>query len=105
MTKDSGYPKLALVWFGHLRLVSKLLLFFGCIMLLSGFFGLMPSRAVFSIRLICIGLSWDSLSRTVGSMNREYWIEWSKLANGLFFLALAIAPTHYWLWIYHHLSD
>jgi len=116
VTKDSAYVKLALAWFVHLHLVSRLLLFFGCILLLSSLFGLLPPRPIFAVRLMCLGLSWDYLFsfRIAGIHKEEYhdgsvqrtpWIKWSRLIGGICFLALADAPTHYWLWIYHQLSD
>jgi len=115
VTKDSSYVKLALSWFVHLPLVSKLLLFFGSVLLFSGLFGLLPSRPIFSIRIMCLGLSWDYFFRFRiagihreeyhdGSVQRTPWIEWSRLIGGVWFLALAAAPGHYWLWIYRRLS-
>jgi hypothetical protein len=113
---ESSYVKLALTWFVHLPLVSKLILFFGCLLLLSGMFGLQPPRPVFSVRLMCLGLAWDYFFRfqLAGIHKEEYhdaparrtpWVDWSRLVGGSFFLFLAAAPTHYWMWIYNHLSN
>lgn len=113
---DPGWVRLPLAWFVHLPLVSKLLLFFGCIFLLSGLFGLLPSRPVFSVRLICLGLTWDYFFRLQiasvhkeeyhdGSVERKVSIDWSRLMGGIFFLALAAAPAHYWVWVYRRLSS
>jgi hypothetical protein len=112
---DTAYVKLLLAWFAYLPLVSKLLLFFGCILLLSGLFGLLPSRPIFSIRLMCLGLSWDYFFRLriAGIHKEEYhdasvkrtpWID-PRLIGGIFFLALAAAPAHRWLCIYRWLSN
>jgi len=112
---DSNYLELALAWFSHLPLVSKLLLFFGCLLLLAGLFAFLPSRTIFSVRLMCLGLSWDYFFRLSlagmnkveyqdGSVRRNIWVEWPRLIGGIFFLVLAAAPTHYWLWIYRRLS-
>ena len=118
MSKDdpSPYTKLASAWFVHLPLVSKLVLFLGCLTLISGMFGVQSARPVFSVRLMCLGLSWDYFFRfrIAGIRKEEYhdgtvkripWIEWSRLIGGIFFLFLASAPARYWLWIYSHLSN
>jgi hypothetical protein len=116
VSKDaSGYVTLALAWLIHLPLVSKLLVFFGGIFLFSGLVGLLPLRPIFSVRLMCLGLSWDYLFRFQimgidkveyqdGTIERKPWIEWSRLIGGIFFFALTAAPTHYWLSIYSRLS-
>lgn len=116
MTEDPGYLKLVRALFVHLFSVSRLLVFFGCILLLSSLFGKLPPRPIFSVRLICLGLSWDYFFRIPvagihreeyndGSVQRVPWIKWSRLIGGIFFLGLAAAPVHYWLWIYRHLSS
>jgi hypothetical protein len=113
--KETSLIKLALVWLARLPLASKLLVFFGCLFLLSGLFGLLPPRPIFSVRLICLGLSWDYFFRIkiMGIHTEEYpddvvkkqiWVQWSKLIGGFFFLALVAMPNQYWMWIYHRLS-
>jgi hypothetical protein len=113
---ESNYLKLALAWFSYLPLVSKLLLFFGCLLLLAGLFGFLPPRTIFSVRLMCLGLSWDYFFRfnlagmnkveyQDGTVRRNPWVEWRRIVGGIVFFAFAVAPNPYWMWIYRHLSS
>jgi hypothetical protein len=114
--KDSyKYVKPLLAWFKYFPPVSKLLLFFGCVLLLSGVFGLIPSRTIFSFRLMCLGLSWDYFFRFRiaginkeeyhdGSVQRTPWID-PRIIGGIFFLGLAVVPSAYLFWIFHRLSS
>jgi hypothetical protein len=110
-----GFFSLALAWFVHLPLVSKLLVFFGVFLLIAGLFGWIPARTMFSFRLTCLGLSWDYFFRfrlvgttrqayRDGSIKEDTWVNWDRLIGGLFFLGLAVIPSHYLFWLYYRLS-
>src|SRR5713101_7396341 len=98
MHKDiSSYVGLALAWFVHLPLISKLLVSFGIVFLFSGLFGWLPPRPFFSVRLMCLGLSWDYFFRLKlasfrkdeyhdGSVKMNWWIDYSRVVGGMFFL-------------------
>jgi hypothetical protein len=111
----SDFVKLALSWFVHLPLVSKLLLFFGCLLMLSGLFGFQPPRPILSFRLICLGLCWNYFKfqpiwfhkdpYSDGTSKRKLQVEYSRLFGGMFFLALALVPSTCLLWLYHRLSS
>jgi len=113
---NSGLVRLAVAWFAYLPLVSKLLLSFGSLLMISGLFGWLPPSPILSFRLICLGLSWDYFFRlrvvgireetyNDGPVRRRVWIEFSRVVGGIFFLAFALTPTPYLLWIYRRLSS